>query len=1064
MAILLLIRFHAVGQENIKPLAPSNLMLTSISETEVSLNWVDNSSDETNFKVYRSVRSEFDRDTLVSIVDANTTSYIASGLVKNTVYYFKVVSMNNSGKASSNVQALNLTCPPDLQFKDIIAEHSTISINEELPFKATSKIINASSCASFADNVNYKVFISSDEILDAEDINISIPENGIDKKKGLKNLENELLKTPFVGLDPVKIPNNMALLGQRYLIFQLDPENHVYEGSETNNLAVVPIFITKNAGLKIENFVIVNTNKENGTVTVNFDVVNTGEGALGEYYIEYLADNYLNGKILIATDEEDGLILGQRKSISKTLPISCVNYGANSLFVEVNSKSYYGSTAIKLNDISNTIASDQFSLVGEKPDLQMLLKIKNVKTVDAGQDFTVESTVFNTGGGFNGTNVITYYLSADGNIDANDQVLGSSSFTAGLSCSVTTVFNSTLTVPSSLNLGTYRVIAKVDGTSQLDEINEENNLASDVLVVSKDPDLVLQNFSISNLSPAAYESTTINFVVKNQGQGPVSVIYLDVFVSNDDNFSPSTDARLFSGTNSNQQFVKIPALASGEVYSGSVSLDFSTCGVEGQKFLFAKIDGYYPDFGDNTIIETNETNNYNSSGIKVNIQSNPDLQVIAPSEKLTTTTNKFKTNIGIKNNGSSAKINSQLKFYLSDDRQLDPSDKLLKTITINAESLPCEATHSISGTEIILPESSTLGSYTVLVVADADKNILEQSENNNLNFFEVERIVNSNAGPITPTPEPYTITTGALAVTSIRTGISFAVPYTKTGAYERYVNEFRVELSDAQGSFLNPVVIGAYAVRNPIHARVPAGTPSGTGYRVRVVSTSPYIIGTESQPFTVVGVESNTITTGVLASSVQRVGISFAVPYTKTGTYERYVNEFQVELSDASGSFSNAVIIGAYATRNPIYARIPANIPSGNGYKVRVVSTSPKVIGTESQPFTVIGQTFAAASIDEEENPIKIAGTTISNEFKLSVHPNPVILGTEVMVSLGDAVEGAYSVNVFDLTGKNIHTGRLTHTGGVLQSSVPTSGLKPGLYLVRISSGDLSFQARLLVQ
>ncbi|WP_192849056.1 SBBP repeat-containing protein, partial [Rufibacter roseus] len=39
----------------------------------------------------------------------------------------------------------------------------------------------------------------------------------------------------------------------------------------------------------------------------------------------------------------------------------------------------------------------------------------------------------------------------------------------------------------------------------------------------------------------------------------------------------------------------------------------------------------------------------------------------------------------------------------------------------------------------------------------------------------------------------HSITTGALAISSIRPGIQFEVPYEKTGTYERYVNEFRVE-------------------------------------------------------------------------------------------------------------------------------------------------------------------------------------------------------------------------------------------------------------------------------
>lgn len=54
-------------------------------------------------------------------------------------------------------------------------------------------------------------------------------------------------------------------------------------------------------------------------------------------------------------------------------------------------------------------------------------------------------------------------------------------------------------------------------------------------------------------------------------------------------------------------------------------------------------------------------------------------------------------------------------------------------------------------------------------------------------------------------------------------------------------NNFRVQLSDASGSFAAPVQIGTVAstTNGPITCTIPAGTPNGTGYRIRIVSTAP---------------------------------------------------------------------------------------------------------------------------------------------------------------------------------------------------------------------------------
>ena len=51
------------------------------------------------------------------------------------------------------------------------------------------------------------------------------------------------------------------------------------------------------------------------------------------------------------------------------------------------------------------------------------------------------------------------------------------------------------------------------------------------------------------------------------------------------------------------------------------------------------------------------------------------------------------------------------------------------------------------------------------------------------------------------------------------------------------------ELSDANGDFSNPVVIGTLNTASnsgSIACEIPAGTPSGIGYKIRVTNASPY--------------------------------------------------------------------------------------------------------------------------------------------------------------------------------------------------------------------------------
>ncbi len=71
-------------------------------------------------------------------------------------------------------------------------------------------------------------------------------------------------------------------------------------------------------------------------------------------------------------------------------------------------------------------------------------------------------------------------------------------------------------------------------------------------------------------------------------------------------------------------------------------------------------------------------------------------------------------------------------------------------------------------------------------------------------------------------------------------GASIPVPFTARGAYGAG-NVFTAQLSDATGSFASPVTIGTLAATTSgvIAAVIPAGTPAGNAYRIRVISSSP---------------------------------------------------------------------------------------------------------------------------------------------------------------------------------------------------------------------------------
>ncbi|MBL7983349.1 MAG: choice-of-anchor J domain-containing protein, partial [Flavobacteriales bacterium] len=78
-------------------------------------------------------------------------------------------------------------------------------------------------------------------------------------------------------------------------------------------------------------------------------------------------------------------------------------------------------------------------------------------------------------------------------------------------------------------------------------------------------------------------------------------------------------------------------------------------------------------------------------------------------------------------------------------------------------------------------------------------------------------------------------------------------------------------------------------------------------------------------------------------------GAVFNLPYAITGTFLPG-NTFTVQLSDASGDFAGATSIGSLAstTGGTIACTIPTGTPAGTGYRVRVVSSAPSVVGADN--------------------------------------------------------------------------------------------------------------------
>jgi predicted phage tail protein len=88
------------------PAAPTNLVATAVSRSQVNLTWTDNSSNETGFKIERCKGATCTNFTQIVTVGVNVTSYANTGLNANTTYRYRVRAYNASGNSGySNIAA-----------------------------------------------------------------------------------------------------------------------------------------------------------------------------------------------------------------------------------------------------------------------------------------------------------------------------------------------------------------------------------------------------------------------------------------------------------------------------------------------------------------------------------------------------------------------------------------------------------------------------------------------------------------------------------------------------------------------------------------------------------------------------------------------------------------------------------------------------------------------------------------------------------------------------------------------------------------------------------------------
>jgi hypothetical protein len=270
-------------------------------------------------------------------------------------------------------------------------------------------------------------------------------------------------------------------------------------------------------------------------------------------------------------------------------------------------------------------------------------------------------------------------------------------------------------------------------------------------------------------------------------------------------------------------------------------------------------------------------------------------------------------------------------------------------------------------------------------------------------------------------------------------GADNTVTYAATGAFNpggflNPGNNFRVQLSDMNGDFTNAVVIGAVqsTTSGSITVNIPDGTPAGTGYRIRVVSTNPVFIGEDNGQDLTIGTAPEA-TIGAEGDLMFCEGGSVLLSTAAAGTASFQWQRDGIDLEDATTAELTAEVSGSYGV-------IVTNACGSDASEVLTVlvneapahTLSPTVLLCADSTATIVAENTSGQS--DLDYQWSLDGTAIEGA---------------ILPELTLAAGGAYTLEVTNPTTGCVYAAGTQVTIDPIHTSVP----------VITSEGPLSFCA-----
>ncbi|QYO65309.1 CARDB domain-containing protein [Leptolyngbya sp. 7M] len=695
----------------------------------------------------------------------------------------------------------------DLAASDLIAP-ATVNIRQN--FSADITVTNNGQVATGSYRED-EIWISQDPILfnDPGDsfIGLKFDNSGI-----LAPGQSKVFAATNINIPSSAIPTD----GTYYLFYRVGRNIPERNGNFQDNYAFVPIQVSRNLPDLIAENVQIPTEIEPGVqFTINWDVRNAGNAATlsGFSHIVYISFDQTIGNaddIAITQRNTAAMAAGQTQSFSQqyTVPTLPVRASSDALiYVVVDTAGQVFEDDPGGPAETNNTTSIQTRFEYRVPDLQVQ-SVTPPAEVDSDTSFPIEWTTTNAGLRASGPMWERVFFSTDAQV-GNDVQLGEFIYNSPIQpgASITRIQNVTIPTNSIPATGNYFIYVQTDAFNQINEgENENNNITFAPVQVRRllRPDLQVTN-TTAPASAFFDQEIQVQWTVTNYGTGPTNSPNWTDDVWLNANQTIAGGVRLASGSN-------VSFLNAGESYIASATVKIPR-GFTGSYFLIIRTDT------GNTVNEENESNNFATRPIMLNVPLLPDLRVSnvqAPDEGFAGA--PIQVSWTVTNHGDGAVPPGESvwndRIFISRDAVFDGSDRAIG-IRQRTGTLAPGSSYTVSNYSIELPHDS-FGEYYVFVVTDALDQVYEfTNENNNSDHDRVEPGSPMN---VLGTPPDLTIPFPISAPSTINAGQPLTANFTvrNQGAFDA-VGTWRDALylsTDQNLDPLNDLFLGSAARTN----------------------------------------------------------------------------------------------------------------------------------------------------------------------------------------------------------------------------------------------------------